>query len=153
MEKIGLQVFISYGNHTNDHYLMIYGFTIPDNPNEKYLLNDLDRKVLQHATVDPDRLKYMNNTALMQNLRQVSAGLPSSLLILPPSIPPLGSKFLPFQWGCLVWMWTACQATCCSPDITRATCEAQVHVMAVKPNPKWLWNKALVCRSAPKPKA
>ncbi|KAK9838203.1 hypothetical protein WJX84_001461 [Apatococcus fuscideae] len=65
----GDEVFISYGNHTNDHYLMIYGFTIPDNPNEKYLLNDLDRKVLQHATVDPDRLKYMNNTALMQNLR------------------------------------------------------------------------------------
>lgn len=74
-----MQVFISYGNNTNDHYLMVYGFALPNNPEEKYKLHDVNDKLLKYADVSLARLKYVNNTELTRKLKEVLNFLPLTL--------------------------------------------------------------------------
>ncbi len=73
----GEQVFITYGQQSNDKLLQYYGFVEPKNPADVYVIPDmLDAlRSLPYLTITEDRVKSVQQAGLVASLQQVWAAL------------------------------------------------------------------------------
>lgn len=81
----GEQVFISYGNQTNDRLLQFYGFVEEDNPNDAYIVcnavSKLRRQGLPGADFTSPRLQWLQAQKKRRDAEEVSSNFLVMLFI------------------------------------------------------------------------
>ena len=72
----GEQVYITYGQQSNDKLLQYYGFVEPKNPADVYVVPSLLEAVreLPYLSITQDRIKSVQQAGLLSSLEQVCCG-------------------------------------------------------------------------------
>ena len=69
-----MQVFISYGNKSNDLLMQQYGFVETNNPEDVYVLANFLDQLKKRVRLDPQRLKYLEDGKYLEFVECLEVG-------------------------------------------------------------------------------
>ena len=78
----GEQVFITYGQQSNDKLLQYYGFVEPKNPADVFMVTNMLHALqdLPYLNITKERIQCLQQAGLLTSLEQVCAQLPGLVM-------------------------------------------------------------------------